>query len=296
MRSTPRSSGVLFDVYHAQVDRGNLIERFEQLRPVVAHVQIADNPGRGEPGTGEIAYERVLARIAQSGYPGWIGCEYAPVRGHPVTGLSWIERDHPMTDPKIALISATPAGDRPGRDGHRRCPSNGDRVEPARRPSARRRACRGRHHRAAGRAHGQPSSSSLWAGGADGVLLTCSQFGIRADRRDREADGVTVLSADGPLFAEAVAAAPARVLLVASLESSASDSTARLTEAFVASGSSAQVHPLVVPAAAVPLAAPDLIDALATAIADVDEPYDLIVLAPVLARRRRCASCGTASA
>ncbi|WP_372468200.1 hypothetical protein ACCO44_02580 [Microbacterium maritypicum] len=117
------------------------------------------------------------------------------------------------------------------------------------------------------------------AGGADGVLLTCSQFGIRADRRDREADGVTVLSADGPLFAEAVAAAPARVLLVASLESSASDSTARLTEAFVASGSSAQVHPLVVPAAAVPLAAPDLIDALATAIAGVDEPYDLIVLA-----------------
>lgn len=117
------------------------------------------------------------------------------------------------------------------------------------------------------------------AGGADGVLLTCSQFGSRADLRDREADGVAVLSADGPLFAEAVAAAPARVLLVASLESSASDSTTRLTDAFVASGSSAQVHPLVVPAAAVPLAAPDLIDALATAIADVDVPYDLIVLA-----------------
>lgn len=117
------------------------------------------------------------------------------------------------------------------------------------------------------------------AGGADGVLLTCSQFGSRADRRDPASDGVTVLSADGPLFAEAVAAAPARVLLVASLESSASDSTARLQDAFAANGSSAQVHPVVVPAAAVPLAAADLVDALATAIADVDEPYDLIVLA-----------------
>jgi len=87
----PEGVGVLFDVYHAQVDRGNLIERFEQLRPVVAHVQVADNPGRGEPGTGEIAYERVLARIAQSGYEGWIGCEYRPVAGTR-EGLSWIER------------------------------------------------------------------------------------------------------------------------------------------------------------------------------------------------------------
>lgn len=117
------------------------------------------------------------------------------------------------------------------------------------------------------------------AGGADGVLLTCSQFGRRADRRDREADGVAVLSADGPLFAEAVAAAPARVLLVASLESSASDSTARLAEAFAAHGSSAQVHPIVVAAAARPLAVPELVDALGTAIANVDETYDLIVLA-----------------
>ncbi|WP_337002480.1 MULTISPECIES: hydroxypyruvate isomerase family protein [unclassified Microbacterium] len=87
----PETVGVLFDVYHAQVDRGNIIERFEQLFPVIVHVQIADNPGRGEPGTGEIAYERVLDRIAQSGYPGWIGCEYGPVAGTR-EGLSWIER------------------------------------------------------------------------------------------------------------------------------------------------------------------------------------------------------------
>ncbi|MGF3052901.1 hydroxypyruvate isomerase family protein [Microbacterium sp. YY-03] len=87
----PDTVGVLFDVYHAQTDRGNIIERFERLTPLIKHVQIADNPGRGEPGTGEIAYERVLARIAASGYSGWVGCEYGPVGGTD-EGLNWIER------------------------------------------------------------------------------------------------------------------------------------------------------------------------------------------------------------
>lgn len=117
------------------------------------------------------------------------------------------------------------------------------------------------------------------AGGADGVLLTCSQFGDRADRREREVDGVAVLSADGPLFAEAVAAAPARVLLVASLESAADDSATRLMTAFSEAGSSARVHTVVAPEAAVPLPASALVDVLATAISGVEEPYDLIVLA-----------------
>ncbi|OEV12409.1 hydroxypyruvate isomerase family protein [Streptomyces nanshensis] len=84
----PETVGVLFDVYHAQVSGGNVIERFETLRTAVAHVQIADNPGRGEPGTGEIAYARVLERIAGSGYPGWVGCEYEPASGT-AEGLVW---------------------------------------------------------------------------------------------------------------------------------------------------------------------------------------------------------------
>ncbi|MFF2050545.1 hydroxypyruvate isomerase family protein [Leifsonia sp. NPDC058194] len=87
----PETVGVLFDVYHAQVDGGNLIERFERLLPFIAHIQIADNPGRGEPGTGEIAYDRVLARIAASTYDGWIGCEYGPV-ADTRAGLAWTER------------------------------------------------------------------------------------------------------------------------------------------------------------------------------------------------------------
>lgn len=87
----PDTVGVLFDVYHAQVDRGNVIERFEDLLPRIGHIQIADNPGRGEPGTGEIAYGRVLARIAASDYSGWIGCEYGPV-AETTEGLAWMER------------------------------------------------------------------------------------------------------------------------------------------------------------------------------------------------------------
>jgi len=117
------------------------------------------------------------------------------------------------------------------------------------------------------------------AGGADGILLTCSQYGSRADLRDPDTDGATVLSADGPLFAEAVAANPAHVLLVASLDSAARDSGTRLARAFAEAGSSAQVQTVVASAAARPLPAPELADTLATAIAGVEEPYDLIVLA-----------------
>jgi hydroxypyruvate isomerase len=87
----PETVGVLFDVYHAQIDGGNIMERLARMRPVVTHVQIADNPGRGEPGSGEIAYERVLPWMAKSGYSGWVGCEYDPI-GDTHTGLSWTER------------------------------------------------------------------------------------------------------------------------------------------------------------------------------------------------------------
>lgn len=81
--------GVMFDVYHAQVDRGNLTDRFDALLPSIGHVQIADNPGRHEPGTGEIGYTYLFEHIAHSTYSGWIGCEYAP-RGETTSGLAWI--------------------------------------------------------------------------------------------------------------------------------------------------------------------------------------------------------------
>lgn len=117
------------------------------------------------------------------------------------------------------------------------------------------------------------------AGGADGVLLTCSQYGIRAEARAGSPGGPVVLSADGALFADTVARRPGRVLLVASLESAAADSSTRLAAAFSAAGVQADIVPLVVAAAARPTTEPELLDLLADAIGAVAEAYDVIVLA-----------------
>lgn len=68
--------GLLYDVYHMQRMEGNLIDTIGRYASHLAHVQIADSPGRGAPGTGEIAYGRVLDALYGSGYRGDIGLEY----------------------------------------------------------------------------------------------------------------------------------------------------------------------------------------------------------------------------
>ncbi len=77
-----------FDVYHTQIMEGDLAPNFTDLLPLIGHVQIADNPGRHEPGSGEINYPFVLNHIDHSGYDGWIGAEYMPA-GETVSGLGW---------------------------------------------------------------------------------------------------------------------------------------------------------------------------------------------------------------
>jgi hydroxypyruvate isomerase len=71
---------LMLDVFHLQRGEGNLIERLRRSLPYAAHVQIADNPGRHEPGTGEINFAAVFDAIARSGYQDYIGCEYIPSR------------------------------------------------------------------------------------------------------------------------------------------------------------------------------------------------------------------------
>jgi len=79
---------VQYDIYHAQRMEGELGNTLSKHITRIGHVQLADNPGRGEPGTGEINYPWLFKHIDSIGYDGWIGCEYKP-RGTTVEGLGW---------------------------------------------------------------------------------------------------------------------------------------------------------------------------------------------------------------
>lgn len=79
---------VQYDFYHQQIMQGDLVATFQRLKDRIAHVQIADNPGRNEPGTGEINYKFVLSALERLGYDGWIGCEYKPL-STTSEGLGW---------------------------------------------------------------------------------------------------------------------------------------------------------------------------------------------------------------
>jgi hydroxypyruvate isomerase len=77
-----------YDIYHMQIMEGDVTRRIERLLPRIGHLQVADNPGRNEPGTGEINYAWLLPRLDALGYDGWIGCEYWPA-GDTLAGLGW---------------------------------------------------------------------------------------------------------------------------------------------------------------------------------------------------------------
>ncbi len=77
-----------YDIYHAQRMEGELGNTLTKHITRIGHIQLADNPGRGEPGTGEINYPWLFDHIDSLGYAGWIGCEYTP-RGTTVDGLGW---------------------------------------------------------------------------------------------------------------------------------------------------------------------------------------------------------------
>ncbi len=85
-----RSSNLFiqYDIYHMQIMEGDLARTLQKHLERIAHVQLADNPGRHEPGTGEINYPYLFTHLDSIGYRGWIGCEYKP-RTTTLEGLGW---------------------------------------------------------------------------------------------------------------------------------------------------------------------------------------------------------------
>jgi hydroxypyruvate isomerase len=79
---------VQYDIYHMQIMEGDLTRTIEANLPLIAHIQLADNPGRNEPGTGEINYPFLFKKLDSLGYAGWIGCEYKPA-AKTAEGLGW---------------------------------------------------------------------------------------------------------------------------------------------------------------------------------------------------------------
>jgi hydroxypyruvate isomerase len=80
-----------YDVYHAQRTEGELSLTIARLLPRIGHIQIADAPGRGEPGTGEIRFAHVLRLLEALGYAGHVGLEYRPTTPATADSLGWIE-------------------------------------------------------------------------------------------------------------------------------------------------------------------------------------------------------------
>jgi hydroxypyruvate isomerase len=79
-----------YDIYHMQIMEGDLARTLEANLGAINHIQLADNPGRHEPGTGEINYAFLLGFIDQLGYDGWVGCEYKPATSTEA-GLGWLQ-------------------------------------------------------------------------------------------------------------------------------------------------------------------------------------------------------------
>jgi hydroxypyruvate isomerase len=81
------------DFYHMQRMEGNLVANLREHFDHIGHVQIADSPGRGEPGTGEIHYLFVLGELERLGYDGYVGLEYNPTTESTEESLGWLPKE-----------------------------------------------------------------------------------------------------------------------------------------------------------------------------------------------------------
>jgi hydroxypyruvate isomerase len=80
--------GLQFDLYHRQIQEGDTAMAIREFGHLARHYQIASPPDRGEPDNGEMNYRYLFKLIDESGFDGYLGCEYRP-RGDTVAGLKW---------------------------------------------------------------------------------------------------------------------------------------------------------------------------------------------------------------
>jgi hydroxypyruvate isomerase len=101
-RSVGRENvGIQHDLYHMQRMEGNLVATLREHIDVIGHVQVADSPGRGEPGTGEIHYPFVLAELEGLGYDGYVGLEYNPTTGTTEESFGWLPEESRGADVRV---------------------------------------------------------------------------------------------------------------------------------------------------------------------------------------------------
>jgi len=88
--------GVIYDLYHAQLMAGNLVSTLRENLALVGHIQVADVPGRHQPGTGEINFPFVFSEIEAVGYEGFVSLEYIPI-GATEESLAWLPMESRVT-------------------------------------------------------------------------------------------------------------------------------------------------------------------------------------------------------
>ena len=94
VRATGTSNvGFLLDLYHLAANGDDLEAAIAAYTDRTAHVQIADAPGRGEPGSGALDLQRHLGALAQRGYAGWVGLEYKPTTATTPESFGWLPRE-----------------------------------------------------------------------------------------------------------------------------------------------------------------------------------------------------------
>ena len=93
-----------YDVYHAHRMGDNVVESLRRLRGRIGHIQIADSPGRGEPGSGRIDYRAFLRTIDQLAYPGYIGLEYRPTTATTEQSFGWLPEDRNYDNVSVSTL------------------------------------------------------------------------------------------------------------------------------------------------------------------------------------------------